>query len=200
MWHRLPLVSVNQLSTPLGFALNLDEESEIWTLAFGSTWVRENQLKGLSSKRGFEMEFLVGDHVSLKVSPTRGIRRFGTRGKLSPRFIGPYEILERVGLVAYRLALPPNLSGIHDIFYVSVLRKCIFDPAYVLDATPIELQDDLTFEEQPVRILAREVRKLRNRDFPYVKVLWSNHEEREATWELESALQERYPHLFQMES
>nr|CAD1840528.1 unnamed protein product [Ananas comosus var. bracteatus] len=76
----------------------------------------------------------------------------------------------------------------------------IFDPAHVLDATPIELRDDLSFEEQPVRILAREVRKLRNRDIPYVKVLWSNHGEREATWELQSALQERYPHLFQMES
>nr|CAD1832661.1 unnamed protein product [Ananas comosus var. bracteatus] len=146
------------------------------------------------------MEFLVGDHVSLKVSPTRGIRRFRTRGKLSPRFIEPYEILERVGPVAYRLALPTNLSGIHNIFLVLVLRKCIFDPAHVLDATPIELRDNLSFEEQPVRILAREVRKLRNRDIPYVKVLWSNHEEREATWELESALQERYPHLFQMES
>nr|CAD1837537.1 unnamed protein product [Ananas comosus var. bracteatus] len=102
-------------------------------------------------------------------------------GKVEPLVIGPYEILERVGLVAYRLALPPNLSGIHDIFHVSVLRKCIFDPAHVLDATPIELRDDLTFEEQPVRILAREVRKLRNRNFSYVKVLWSNHEEREAT-------------------
>nr|CAD1834512.1 unnamed protein product [Ananas comosus var. bracteatus] len=107
--------------------------------------------------------------------------------------------LGRTGEVAYRLALPPNLSGVHNVFHVSVLRKYVFDPTHVLDATPVELRDDLSFEEQPVRILAREVRKLRNRDIPYVKVLWSNHGEREATWELESALRERYPHLFQME-
>nr|CAD1818640.1 unnamed protein product [Ananas comosus var. bracteatus] len=102
-----------------------------------------------------------------RVSPTRGIRRFGIRGKLRPQFIGPYEILERVGPVTYQLALPPNLSGVHNIFHVSVLRKYIFDPAHVLDATPIELRDDLSFEEQPVRILARKVRKLRNRNIPY---------------------------------
>nr|CAD1834996.1 unnamed protein product [Ananas comosus var. bracteatus] len=134
------------------------------------------------------------------VSLTKEIRRFGIRGKLSPRFIGPYEILERVGPVAYRLALPSNLLGVHNVFHVSVLRKYIFDPAHVLDATPSKLKEDLIFEEQPVKILAREVKKLRNRDIPSVKVLWSNHDKREATWELESALQERYPHLFQMES
>ena len=108
--------------------------------------------------------------------------------------------MERVGPVAYRLALPPNLSGVHNVFHVSVLRKYVHDPAHVLDVTPLELREDLSFEEQPVKILAREVKKLRNRELPYVKVLWSNHEEREATWELESALRERYPHLFQMES
>nr|CAD1827430.1 unnamed protein product [Ananas comosus var. bracteatus] len=135
-----------------------------------------------------------------RVSPTKGIKRFGNRGKLSPRFIGPYEILERVGPVAYRLALPPNLSGVHNVFHVSVLRKYIFDLTHVLEATPLEFRKDLSFEEHPVKILAREVQKLRNRDIPYVKILWSNHEEREATWELESALLERYPHLFQMES
>nr|CAD1824770.1 unnamed protein product [Ananas comosus var. bracteatus] len=82
---------------------------------------------------------------------------------------------------SYRLALPPNLSGVHNVFHVSVIRKYIFDPAHVLDATPLELRKDLSFEEQPVRILARKEWKLRNWDIPYVKVLWSNHEEREAT-------------------
>nr|CAD1822944.1 unnamed protein product [Ananas comosus var. bracteatus] len=167
---------------------------------------RERLLTAQSGQRSYadrwrrDLEFQVGDHVFLKVSPTGGIRRFGIRDKLSPRFIRPYEILERVGPVAYRLALPPNLSGVHNVFHVSVLRKYIFDPTHVLDATPLELREDLSFEELPVRILTREVRKLRNRDIPYVKVLWSNHGERKATWELESALQERYPHLFQIES
>nr|CAD1842502.1 unnamed protein product [Ananas comosus var. bracteatus] len=107
-----------------------------------------------------EAEDKIGDHIFLKVSPTKGIRRFGIRGKLSPRFIGPYEILKRVDPVAYRLALPPNLSGVHNVFHVSVLRKYIFDPAYVLDALPLELRDDLSFEEQPVKILACKVKKL----------------------------------------
>nr|CAD1823525.1 unnamed protein product [Ananas comosus var. bracteatus] len=134
---------------------------------------------------------LPGPDVLQKAEDKR-IRRFGIREKLSPRFIGPYEILERVGPVVYRLALPPNLSGVHNVFHVSVLRKYIFDPAHVLEATPLELQDDLSFKEQPVRILAREVQKLRNRDIQYVKVIWSNHEEREATWELENALQKHW--------
>ena len=159
----------------------------------------QSRQRSYADRRRRDLEFQVGDHVFLKVSPTRGIKRFGIRGKLSPRFIGPYEILERVGPVAYRLALPPNLSGVHNVFHVSVLRRYIHDPAHVLDAVPVELREDLSFEEQPVKILAREVKKLRNRDIPYVKVLWSNHGELEATWELESALQERYPHLFQME-
>nr|CAD1821630.1 unnamed protein product [Ananas comosus var. bracteatus] len=138
---------------------------------------RERLLTAQSRQRSYadqlrrDLKFQIGDHVFLKVSPTRGIKRFRIRGKLSPRFIGPYEILERVGPVAYRLALPPNLSGVHNIFHVLVLRKYIFDPTHVLDATPMELRDDLSFEEQPVRILAREVKKLRNRDIPYVKVL-----------------------------
>nr|CAD1831713.1 unnamed protein product [Ananas comosus var. bracteatus] len=132
--------------------------------------------------------------------PTKGVKRFGIRGKLSPRFIGPYEVLERIGPVAYRLALSPNLSGVHNVFHVSTLRKYVFDPTHILESTPVDLQEDLSFEEHPVRILAREVKRLRNREIPYVKILWSNHEEREATWELESAMQERYPYLFSTES
>nr|CAD1821828.1 unnamed protein product [Ananas comosus var. bracteatus] len=126
----------------------------------------QSRQRSYADRRRRDLEFQVGDHVFVKVSPTRGIKRFGIRGKLSPRFIGPY----------------------------------IHDPAHVLKTIPVELREDLSFEEQPVKILAREVRKLRNRDIPYVKVLWSNHGEREATWELESALREHYPHLFQMES
>nr|CAD1839642.1 unnamed protein product [Ananas comosus var. bracteatus] len=123
--------------------------------------------------------------------------------------LGSYVLREAEDKVRIaRERLPSSVStcsttepiGSTQCFHVSVLRKYIFDPTHVLDATPLELRDDLSFEEQPVRILAREVKKLRNRDIPYVKVLWSNHDEREATWELESALQERYPHLFQMES
>nr|CAD1833852.1 unnamed protein product [Ananas comosus var. bracteatus] len=140
----------------------------------------KSRQKSYADRRRRDLEFQIGDHVFLKVSPTRGIRRFGIWGKLSPRYIGPYEVLERVGPIAYRLALPPNLSGVHNVFYVSVLRKYIHDPAHVLDATLLELREDLSFEEQPVKILAHEVKKLRNRDIPYVKILWSNNGEQEA--------------------
>ena len=99
------------------------------------------------------LEFEVGDHVFLKVMPKRGVVRFGKRGKLLSRFIGPFEILERVGTVAYRLALPPNMPGVHKVFHVSMLRKYTPDPAHVVDWGHIEVDTDGTFEEEPACIL-----------------------------------------------
>ncbi|XP_020111093.1 uncharacterized protein LOC109726075 [Ananas comosus] len=127
----------------------------------------------------------------------RGVKRFGVRGKLSPRYLGPFEILERVGAVAYKLALPPRLTGVHDVFHVSNLRKYVHDPEHILSFELSEIQGDMTYEEFSAYIIDREVRKLRNREIPYVKVRWSNHDDREATWELESAMREHYPHLFE---
>ena len=99
------------------------------------------------------LEFEVGDHVFLKVMPKRGVVRFDKRGKLSPRFIGPFEILERVGTVAYRLALLPIMSGVHEAFHVSMLRRYTPDPAHVVDWGEIEVDTDGTFEEGPVCII-----------------------------------------------
>ena len=96
---------------------------------------------------------MVGDWVFLKVSPTRGVVRFGKRGKLSPRFIGPFKVVQRVGECAYHLALPPSLSGVHDVFHVLMLRKYIIDPSHVLDYSGLQLDDCLTLEEYPVRLL-----------------------------------------------
>ena len=96
------------------------------------------------------LEFEVGDHVFLKVMPKRGVVRLGKRGKLSPRFIGPFEILERIGTVAYRLVLPPSMTGVHEVFHVSMLRKYTLDPAHVVDWGQIEVDIDGTFEEGPV--------------------------------------------------
>ncbi|XP_020081817.1 uncharacterized protein LOC109705496, partial [Ananas comosus] len=134
------------------------------------------------------------------VSPTKEVKRFGIREKLNPRYIGPCEVLERIGPIAYRLVLPPSPSGVHNVFHVSTLRRYIFDPTHILESTPVDLQEDLSFEEYPMKILAREVKWLRNREIPYVKILWSNHDEREATWELESVMLEHYPYLFSTES
>ena len=111
--------------------------------------------------------------------------RFGKRGKLSPRFIGLYEVIEKVGPVAYRLALPPDLENIHNVFHVSMLRRYRSDPSHVVSSETIELRPDLTYEEEPVEILAREVKELRNKKIPLVKVLWRNHKTEEATWESE---------------
>ena len=99
------------------------------------------------------LEFEVGDHVFLKVMPKWGVVRFGKRGKLSPRFIGPFKILERVGTVAYRLALPPSMLGVHEVFHVSMLRKYTPDPSHVVDWRQIEVDTDGTFEEEPVCIV-----------------------------------------------
>ena len=99
------------------------------------------------------LEFEVRDHVFLKVMPKRGVVRFGKRGKISPRFTGPFEILERIGTVAYRLALPPSMSCVHEVFHVSMLRKYTPDPAHVVDWGHIEVDTDGTFEEGPVCIL-----------------------------------------------
>ena len=113
----------------------------------------QSRQKSYADIRRRPLEFEVGGHVFFKVMPKRGVVRFGNRGKLSPRFIGPFEILERVGTVAYRLALPPSMSGVHEVFHVSILRRYTPDPAHVVDSGEIEVDTDETFEEGPVCIM-----------------------------------------------
>jgi hypothetical protein len=137
-----------------------------------------------------------GELVLLKVSPWKGVTRFGKKGKLSPRYVGPFEILRRVGQVAYELALPPDLSHIHNVFHVSMLKRYQADASHVMDYQPIEIQPDLSYVEQPVAIQDRMDRKLRNKTVRLVKVLWRNPKVEESTWELESEMLEKYPHLF----
>ena len=122
--------------------------------------------------------------------------RFGKRGKLSPHYIGPFEIVDRIGPVAYRLDFPEELARVHNVFHISILRKYILDPSHVLEAPEIELSDDLSYEEQPVQILGREEKELRNKTISLVKVLWRNHLVEEATWEREEQIRSQYPHLF----
>ena len=131
----------------------------------------------------------------LKVSSWKKILRFGRKGKLSPRFIGPYEILERVGLVAYRLALPLELAKLHDVFHVSMLRRYRSNPSHILHIQDIQVQEDFTFDEEPKAILDREIRQLRNKKVPLVKVFWQHHGMEEATWEPESTMRVKYPQL-----
>ncbi|KAL0534055.1 hypothetical protein IC582_028332 [Cucumis melo] len=157
----------------------------------------QSRQKSYADMRRKDLEFEIGDKVFLKVAPMKGVLRFERRGKLSPRFLGPFEILERIGPVAYRLALPPSLSTVHDVFHVSMLRKYVPDPSHVVDYEPLEIDENLSYVEQPVEILAREVKTLRNKEIPLVKVLWRNHRIEEATWEREDDMRSRYPELFE---
>ena len=137
-----------------------------------------------------------GDFVFLKVSPICSVTRFGIKGKLAPWFTGPFEIIERVRLLAYYLNLPHSLSDIHNVFHVSMLRKYEPDPSQVLMWTEIPLREDLTYEEQPIMILDREFKVFHRREIPLVKVLWQYHGVEEATWQMESEMREKYPFLF----
>ena len=140
-----------------------------------------------------DIEYNVGDKVFLKVSPWRKIRRFGQKGKLSPRFIGPYEILERIDHVACRLALSSELAKLHDVFHVSMLRRYRSDESHILPVQEVQVQEDLSYDEEPKTILDREVKQLWNTQVPLVKVLWQHHSREEATWEPETSMRAQYP-------
>ena len=152
--------------------------------------------KSYADHRRRDLEFSVGDKVFMKISPWKGMLRFGRRGKLSPHYIGPYEISEMIEPVAYRVILPPELARIHDVFHVSMLRRYILDPSHVLRDQPVELREDLAYEEIPVQILDQREQVLRNKTIPLVKVLWRNQVMEEATWENELQMRKKYPYLF----
>ncbi|XP_070015805.1 uncharacterized protein [Nicotiana sylvestris] len=157
----------------------------------------QSSQKSYSDKRHRELEFIVGDKVFLKVSPMKGVMRFGKKGKHIPRFIGLYEILEKKGNVDYKLVLPIELSSVHPVFHVSMLRKYIHDESHIIPADTIEIKEGLTYEEVPIEIFDRQVRKLRTKDIASVKVLWSNHDSKEAMWEVEEDTRKKYPYLFE---
>ncbi|EOY14055.1 Retrotransposon protein, putative [Theobroma cacao] len=158
--------------------------------------VAQDRQKSYADKRRKDLEFKIDDRVFLKVSPWKGVIRFAKRGKLNPRYIGPFRIIERIGPVAYRLELPPELDRIHNVFHVSMLKKYVPDPSHILEAPLIELHDDLKFEVQPVSILDRKDRVLRNKSISMVKVLWKSARMEEMTWEVEHQMRNQYPHLF----
>ncbi|KAK2403361.1 hypothetical protein QL285_052808 [Trifolium repens] len=157
--------------------------------------VAQDRHKSYADRRRRPLEFEEGDHVFLRVTPTTGVGRALKAKKLTPKFIGPYQILERVGKVAYRIALPPVLSLIHDVFHVSQLRKYTPDPSHVITPDDIQLRDNLSFEVPPIKIADRKMKRLRTKEIPLVKVIW-NEATGDTTWELESKMKELYPSLF----
>ncbi|GKA44609.1 putative reverse transcriptase domain-containing protein [Tanacetum coccineum] len=152
--------------------------------------------KSYADKRRKPLEFSVGDYVLLKVSPWKGVVRFGKKRKLAPRFVGPFEIVEKVGPVAYRLDLPEELNGVHDTFHVSNLKKCLADPTLQVPLDEIRVDDKLNFMEEPVEILEREFKKLKRSRIAIVKVRWNSKRGPEFTWEREDQMKLKYPHLF----
>ena len=158
--------------------------------------IAQDRQKSYADKRRKPLEFQEGDHVFLRVTPKTGIGRAIKTKKLTPRFIGPYQILKRIGPVAYQIALPPSLSNLHDVFHVSQLRKYIPDPSHIISPETVQLKENLTYEAMPVKIVDRQSKLLRGKAIPLVKVIWSEWDDGEATWELESKMQESYPYLF----
>jgi hypothetical protein len=145
-----------------------------------------------ANKRHRPLEFEVGNHVYLRVLPMKGVKRFEVKGKLAPRYIGPFPILDKCGTVAYKLDLPLSLAVVHDIFHVSQLKKCLKAPVDVVlpEVTPLEV--DLSYPEHPVKILNQKDRVTRRKIIKFFKIQWSNHSEEEATWESDDFLRSRH--------
>ncbi|KAD4585802.1 hypothetical protein E3N88_23403 [Mikania micrantha] len=155
-----------------------------------------NRQKSYADKRRKPLEFDVGDRVMLKVSPWKGVVRFGAKGKLAPRYVGPFEITQCIGPVAYRLKLPDELSGVHDVFHVSNLKKCLADESLIIPLEEIQVDEELHFLEEPVEIMEREVKRLKRSRIPIVKVRWNSKRGPEFTWEREDNMKTKYPDLF----
>jgi hypothetical protein len=161
--------------------------------------IRKNQKaaqarqKTYHDKRRKPLQFEVGDFVYLKVSPTKGVQRFGIKGKLAPRYIGPYEIIEACGPVVYKFKLPPKMSAIHNVFHVSQLKKCVRLPTEVIAEPDVEIEPDLSYQEHPSKVLDCKERSSCARSIKMYKIRWSNHSKEEATWETEDFLRSNYP-------
>jgi hypothetical protein len=158
--------------------------------------VAQLRQKSYADYRRRELTFEVGDFVYLKVSPMRGLHRFKIWGKITPRFIRPFKILEKRGEVAYQLELPPQLSHVYDVFHVSQLKKCMRVPEEQLPMEDLDAKEDLSYQEYPVNILETSERVTRNKKIKMCKVQWSHHTEEETTWAREKELKAEFPSFF----
>ncbi|XP_073220906.1 uncharacterized protein, partial [Cicer arietinum] len=156
----------------------------------------QSRQKSYHDKRRKNLEFQEGDHVFRRVTPTTGVGQALKMRKLTPRFIGPYQILKRVGNVAYQIALPPSFSNLHSVFHVSQLRKYIFDPSHVIESDKVQIKKNLTFETLPLQIEDQKAKGLGGKTISLVKVVWGGATGESATWEVESQMRDSYPELF----
>ncbi|GKB71463.1 putative reverse transcriptase domain-containing protein [Tanacetum coccineum] len=156
----------------------------------------QDRQKSYTDRKRKPMEYEVGDRVMLKVSPWKGVVRFGKWGKLNPRYVGPFKVLAKVGKVAYRLELPQELSRVHHTFHVSNLKKCYVDEPLAMPLEGVHIDDTLQFVEEPVEIMEREIKRLKRSRIPLVKVHWNSKRGPKFTWEHEDSFKNKYPHLF----
>jgi hypothetical protein len=179
------------------FGLEIIKEAERQVQAVRENLkVAQSRQKSYADTRRRELTFEEGDYVYLKVSPIRGLHRFKVKGKLSPCYIDLFKILEWKGEVAYQLELPARLSEVHNVFHISQLKKCLRVPEEQLPLEELDVQEDLTYTEHPVKILDTMERITRSKRIRMCKVQWSHHAEDEATWEREDELQAEFPQLF----
>ncbi|GJX44416.1 putative reverse transcriptase domain-containing protein [Tanacetum coccineum] len=190
----------------------LDDMLRACVIDFGNEIVQETTEKVIQIKQRIQaahdrqksyadlkckpMEFQVGDRVMLKVSPWKGVVRFGKRGKLNPRYVAPFKVLEKVRSVAYKIELPQELSRVHNTFHVSNLKKCYSNEPLAVPLEGLHVDDKLCFVEEPVEIMDREVKRLKQSHILIVKVRWNSRRGPEFTWEREDQFQKKYPHLF----
>ncbi|KAI3773999.1 hypothetical protein L1987_48541 [Smallanthus sonchifolius] len=174
----------------------IQETSDKVSLIRDHIRVARSRQKSYADRRRKPLEFQIGDMVLLKVSPWKGVVRFGKKGKLAPRYVGPFKILERVGKVAYKLDLPSELSNIHPTFHVSNLKKCLADENLHIPLDEVRIDKNMHFVEKPMEIVDREVKKLKRSGIPIVKIRWESKHGPEFTWEREDQMKTKYPHLF----
>ncbi|KAK6163474.1 hypothetical protein DH2020_000338 [Rehmannia glutinosa] len=157
----------------------------------------KSRQKSYANKRRKDLEFEVGDEVFLRLSPRKGLINPKKGGKLSPRYVGPYKILQMIGKLAYRLELPAPYTGMHDVFHVSRLKKYQPDPEHIITRDTPSLMENLSYTERPIQIIDQQICQLRKREIPMVKVVWQNHNrDEDATWEMEEDMRNQYPELF----
>ena len=152
----------------------------------------QSRQKSYYDRHHQDISYEVGDKAYLRVTPLKGVHRFGIKGKLAPRYVGPFTILSKRGKLAYQLELPSTFPDVHDVFHVSQLKRCFKDPVHGVDHEALNLQQDLTYREYPIRILDEAERKTRRQTIKFLKVQWSHHSESEATWEREDRLRSEY--------
>nr|GEY21092.1 putative reverse transcriptase domain-containing protein [Tanacetum cinerariifolium] len=176
----------------------LEDMLRTCVIDFGSSWDKHllSRQKSYPDLKRRLTEFEVGDKVILKVSPWRGVIRFGNHGKLSSRFIGPFKVIERIGPVAYKLEFPDKLRGIHDTFHVSNIKRCFVNDEVAIPLDKVQLDDKLYFVEEPVEIMDREVKQLKQSRIPIIKVRWNSRRGPKFTWEREDFFRSKYPQIF----